>query len=123
MAGAVPRIRTVFGIIQKRLEERWLDAFQIALCLADDVLGHKFRRVLEHVDEAVQLAQDVIGQVPARFCFAVQEDRHVGVLPSHFLDERPQVHHSRVKVGTGAEFFVVDRQNESACPTLLLGKF
>ena len=123
MAGAVPGIGTVFGIIQKRLEERRLDAFQIALRLADDVLGHKFRSIFEHMDEAVQLAQDVVGQVAARFCFAVQKNWHVGVLPPHFLNKRPQVHHSRVEVGAGAEFFVVNRQHEGACAALLLGEF
>jgi hypothetical protein len=41
-------------------------AVEVALGLADDVARHELRRVLEHVDEAVQLAQDVVGDVAAR---------------------------------------------------------
>ena len=56
------------------------------------------------------------------FGFAVDVDRYVSVFASHFLDEVAQIHHGGVKVGARREFFIVDRQNESAGARLLLGK-
>ena len=83
---------------------------------------HELGRVLKHVDEAVQLAQDVVGQVAAGLGFAVHVDRHVGVLPAHLFDELAQVQHCGVEVGAGGEFFVIDGQDERAGTALLLGK-
>ena len=86
------------------------------------MFGNKFRRILEHMDEAVQFAQDIIGQVAAGFRLAVDIDRHIGVLPPHFLDKATQVQNRRVKIRTGAEFLIVDRQHKSTGPRLLLRK-
>ena len=63
VAGAVPGIRAVLRVVEQRLEERRRHAVEVALGFADDVAGHELRRVLEHVDEAVQLAQDVVRDV------------------------------------------------------------
>ncbi|MPL71228.1 hypothetical protein SDC9_17001 [bioreactor metagenome] len=112
MPRAVPRVGPVLGIVEQGAEERRLDRLEIALRLADDVLGDELGGVLEHVDEAVQLAQDVIGQVPRGLRLAIDVDRHLGVLPAHLLDEVAQVHHRRVEIGAGGEFLVVDRQQE-----------
>jgi hypothetical protein len=59
--GAVPAVAAVLRVIHQRLEERRRQAVEVALGLADDVPGHELGRVLEHVDEAVQFAQDVVG--------------------------------------------------------------
>jgi hypothetical protein len=122
VARAVPRVGAVLGVVEQRLEERRLDALQVALGLADDVARHELRRVLEHVDEAVQLAQDVVGQVPAGLGLAVDVDRHVGVLAPHFADELAQAQHRRVQLGAGRELLIVDRQDERAGARLLLGE-
>jgi hypothetical protein len=79
-------------------------------------------RVLEHVDEAVQLAQDVVRDVARGLGLAVDVDRHVGVLAPHLADEVAQVQHRRVEVGADGELLVVDRQDEGAGPALLLGE-
>ena len=84
VARAMPGVRAVFGVVDQRLEERRLHAFEVALGLADDVARHELRRVLEHVDEAVQLAQDVVRDVARGLGLAVDVDRHVGVLAPHF---------------------------------------
>ncbi len=84
--------------------------------------GDEFGRVLEHMDEPVQFAQDVIGQVAAGFGFTVNVNRHLFVFPAHFFDEIAQVQHRRVQIGTGGEFLVVDRQNKGAGAALLLGE-
>ncbi len=120
MPRTMPGIGTVLGVIQQRLEEWRLDAFQIAFRLADDVTRHEFGRVLEHVDETVQLAQDVVGQMPAGLGLAIDIDRHIRVLPAYLLDEAAQVQHHGIKIGTGAEFLVVDRQKKGAGAGLLL---
>ncbi len=95
---AMPRVRTVFGVIQQRLEKRWLQALQVTLGLTDDVARHEFWRVFVHVDEAMQLAQDVIGQMLAGLGLAVNVDRHIGILAAHFVDEGTQIDDSRVEI-------------------------
>jgi hypothetical protein len=72
------------------------------------------------VDEAVQLPQDVVGQVLRRPRLAVQVDRHVRVLAPDFRDEGAQVHDRRIQVGPRGELLVVDRQDEGAGAALLL---
>ena len=120
MAGAVPGVRAVLRVVDQRLEERRRDAVEVAARLPDDVPGDELRRVLEHVDEAVQLAQDVVRQVLRGARLAVEVDRHVGVLEAHLGDELPQVEHRRVEVGAFGELLVVDRQDEGAGAALLL---
>ena len=63
VARAMPRIRAVFGVVEQRLEKRRLYTFQVAFGFADDVTRHKLGRVFKHVDEAMQLAQNVVGQM------------------------------------------------------------
>ena len=83
---------------------------------------HKFGRVLKHVDEAVQLAQNVVGQVLAGFGFTVDVDGHIGVFAAHFFDEGAQVEHGGVHLGAWAELVVINRQDKRAGAALLLGK-
>ena len=89
---------------------------------ADDVARDEFRRVLEHVDEAVQLAQDVVRDVARGARFAVDVDRDVRVLVADLLDEGAQ--RGQREVGflerAAAEFLVVDRQHEGRGARLLL---
>ena len=80
----------------------------------------ELRRVLEHVDEAVQFPQDVIGNVARRPRFAVEVDRDLGVAEADFLDERAELDHRGIELGPRREFFVVDRQDERRRPRLLL---
>ncbi len=122
VARAVPAVGAVFRVVQQRLEKRRLHALQVALGLADDVLGHELGRVLEHVDEAVQLAQDVVGQVARGLGLAVHVDRHVGVLAAHLFDEGAQAVHDGILARAQREFLVVDRQDERAGAALLLGE-
>ena len=120
VAGAVPGVRAVLRIVDQGLEERRRQRVEIALGFAHDVARHELRRVLEHVDEAVQLAQDVVGQVLRGSRLAVQVDRDVGVLEADLLDELAQVQHRRIDLGAGRELLVVDRQDEGAGAALLL---
>ena len=117
---AMPRVRAVLGVVDQGAKERRGDAVEIAARLADDVARHELRRVLEHVDEAVQLAQDVVGQVLRRARLAVEIDRHFRVLEAHLGDELAQVQHRRVEIGAFGELLVVDRQDEGAGAALLL---
>ena len=119
---AVPGVGTIFGVVQKRLEKRRLNTFEVTFGFADDVARHKLGRVLEHVNETVQFTQDVVGQVAAGLGFAIDVDRHIEVAPAHLFDEVAQVHHRRVQVRPGGEFLVVNRQDEGTGPALLLGE-
>ena len=68
MPGAVPGVGTVLRIVGKRAEKRRRKAVEVGAGLADDVARDEFRRVLEHVDEAVQLAQAYRWECGARSC-------------------------------------------------------
>jgi hypothetical protein len=116
----MPGVGTVLRVVDQRTEERRRQAVHVALGLADDVARHELRRVLEHVDEAVQLAQDVVGQVLRGARLAIQVDRDLRILEADFLDELAQVHHRGVEVRAGGELLVVDRQDEGAGAALLL---
>jgi len=124
VARAVPRVGTVVGVVDQRAEERRRQAVQVGLGFADDVARDEFRRVLEHVDEAVQLLQDVVRDVAAGAGLAVDIDRDVGVLVADLLHERAQAEQRGVGLldRTAAEFLVVDRQHEGGCARLLLGE-
>ena len=108
MPRAVPGIRPVFGIVEQSLEERRLQPFEVAFGLANDVPGHKFGGVLEHVNEAVQLAQDVVGNMPRGLGLAVDINRHIQVFAAHLLNEAAQAQHRRIQVGPRRELFVVN---------------
>ena len=120
VARAMPRVRAVLRVVDQGAEERRRDAVEVAAGFADDVTGHELRRVLEHVDEAVQLAQDVVGQVLRGARLAVEIDRHFRVLEANLGDELAQVEHRRIEVGPFGELLVVDRQDEGAGTALLL---
>jgi hypothetical protein len=124
VAGAVPRVGAVVGVVHQRAEERRRQAVQVGLGFADDVTGDEFRRVLEHVDEAVQFAQDIVGDMARGAGFAVQVDRDVGVLVADLFDEGAQRLQSGVGFldRAGAEFLIVDRQHEGRRARLLLGE-
>ena len=83
---------------------------------------NEFRRVFKHVNEAVQFAQDIVGNVLRCAGFAVKINRHFGILEPHLFDEGPHPQHSRVNLGARREFFVVDGENKSGRATLLLRK-
>ena len=63
VAGAVPRIRAVVGVLDQRPEERRREAVDVRLGFTNDVPAHELGRVLKHVNEAVQFPQDVVGNV------------------------------------------------------------
>ena len=63
MPRAVPGIRAVLGVIEQCFEKRRLYAFEVTLGFPNDVARHELGRVLKHVDEAMQLTQDVVGQM------------------------------------------------------------
>ena len=120
VARAVPRVRAVLRVVDERAEERRRERVEVALDLADDVPGDELRRVLEHVDEAVQLAQHVVRDVARRARLAVEVDRDLGVLEPDLLDELAQVEHRRIELGSRRELLVVDRQDERRRAALLL---
>jgi len=115
-----PGIRAILGIVQQRLQERRLDAFQVGAGLAHQVAGNELRRVLEHMDDALELAQDVVREMARRLGLPVDVDRHVGIAASHLADEFPQRQQGRRQAFAMRQFLVVDRQDEGAGPALLL---
>ena len=101
-------------------EERRRQPVEVGLRLADDVARDELGRVLEHVDEAVQFAQDVVGDMLRGARLSVQVDRDIRVAEADLADELAQVQHRRVEFGARREFLVVDRQDECRGARLLL---
>ena len=117
---AMPRIRAVLRIMHQRPKERRRQSVQVGACLADDVARDKLRRVLEHVDETVQLAQNVVRDVARGAGLAIEIDRDVGIAKADLVDEGTQVQHCRIEFRPRGELFVVDRKDESRGTALLL---
>ena len=85
---------------------------------------HELGRVFKHVNEAVQLAQNIVGQMLAGLRLAMQINRHIRVLAPHLLDEMAQIQDGRGQIGAGvvragAELLIVNRKNEGAGAALL----
>ena len=66
VTGAMPGVRTVLGVVNQRSKKRRSQTVGVGRRLANDVPGHELRRVLEHMNEAVQLPQNVVRDVAAR---------------------------------------------------------
>ena len=60
---AMPGVGAILCVLDQLAEKRRGQAVDVAAGLADDVARHEFRRVLEHVNETVQFAQDVVRDV------------------------------------------------------------
>ena len=88
---AVPGIGTVRRVVDQGAEEGRGERVEVVARLADDVAGDELRGVLEHVDEAVQLAQHVVGDVPGGAGLAVEEDGDVRVAEADLLHEGAQL--------------------------------
>ena len=104
------RIRTILSVVDQGAKERRRQTAQVRSRFANDMPGHELRRVLEHVDEAVQFLQDVIRDVPRRARLAVQVNRNFGVAEADFLDEGAQLGKRRTcfLFRTGTEFVIID---------------
>ena len=124
MARAVPGIRSVLGIVHQGAEKRRSQSVEIGFRLTDDVPRHEFRCVLEHVDETVQLTQQIVRNVAGCTRFTIKVDRNVGVLAPDFRHEGAQGFQGFVDFlfRPFAEFLVVDGQDKSGCAGLLLRK-
>src|SRR3546814_466803 len=83
---------------------------------------NELRRILEHVNEAVQLTQNVVGYVLRRARFPIQINRDFFITESQFADEGAQVLDGigHVFGRIDVEFLIVDRQDEGAGTALLL---
>jgi len=67
------------------------------------------------VDETVQFAQDVVGQVTAGLGLAVDIDGDLGVLAANFGDEAAQVLNGRVEIRVASDLLVsIDRMKALA---------
>ena len=88
--------------------------------LAHNVARDEFWRVLEHMDEAVHLAQHVIRNMPRGARLAVQEDRDVGVAKADLLDEGAQVGDGLGRSLGRGKLLIIDRQDEGRATALLL---
>ncbi len=120
----MPRIRAILGVVDQFAKKRWCQAIDVAARLTDDVARHKLRRVLEHVDEAVQLAQNIVRDVLGRARFSVQINRNIRIAKAQFTDEDTQIFNRTRDIlwRINVEFFVINGEDKRARPTLLLGK-
>src|SRR5690606_18878504 len=120
----VPRIRAVRSVLHELTEKRRSEAVEICPGVANDVSRHKFGGVLEHVNEAVQLAQYVVGDMLRRSRLAIQIDGNVFVTKTQLANEGTQILDGVGDVlgRIDVEFLIVNRQNERTRAALLLGE-
>src|SRR5450759_4152372 len=81
---------------------------------------HELGRVLEHVNEAMQLTQNVVRKMARRFSLTVNVNWYIEIFAPYFFNEMTQIQHRRVQIRSGCELFVVNRQNKRAGAALLL---
>ena len=122
VAGAVPGIGAIGGVMRERAEERRRQGIQVVPRFPRHIAGDELRGVLEHVDEAVQFLQHVIGDVARGAGLAVEENRDFGVAAADFHDKGTNLRNSVFRQFGRGEFLVVDRQDEGGGAALLLGK-
>ena len=120
----MPGIRTVLGVVHHGTEERWRKTIQVRARFANDMACDELWRVFKHVNEAVQFAQDIVGDMPRRAGFTVKINRDIGVLVANLFYKGPQRFQRYLGFlgRAGAELFIVDRENEGGCARLLLGE-
>ena len=120
---AVPGIRAVRSVVGQRTEKWRHQRIEIGTRFAQDVPRQKLRRVFQHVDEAVELAQDIVRNMARSTGFAMQKNRDFGIAEAHFFDKATQLLQRALRVLVAArQFFVVNRQHKGRCARLLLGK-
>ena len=78
----MPRVGPVLRVFDELAEEGWCQTVDIAARLSNDVTRHKLGRILKHVNEAVQFAQNIVGDVLRGTCFTVQINRNIGITES-----------------------------------------
>ena len=88
---AVPGVRSVLGVVDHRAEKRRREAFDVRFGFAEDVPSDKLGSVLEHMDKAVKLTQDIVGDVARGTGLAVEENRYVCVFEADLRDELTQI--------------------------------
>ncbi len=118
----VPGVGAVRGVVGQGTKEGRGQGIEVVARLAHNVTGDELRGVLEHVDEAVQLPQYVIGDMAGGAGLAVEEDRDVGVAEADLLHEGAQLGYGRGGVLRQGELLVVDGQDEGRGAGLLLGE-
>ena len=121
MSRAVPRVRTIIGVVHQRLEERGRQRVQVIGGLTDDVARHELGRVLEHVDEAVQLLQDLVRDMLRGARLTEQEDRDVGIATARLADEGPQVLNGHALGPFLVDLLIIDGDDEGRGPRSLIG--
>ncbi|OIQ70229.1 hypothetical protein GALL_481620 [mine drainage metagenome] len=63
MSRTVPGIGAIRGVMKQGAEERRRQRIQVSAGFAHDETSNEFRGVFVHVDEAVQFAQHIVGDV------------------------------------------------------------
>ncbi len=121
---AVPGIGTVLRVVHQRAEKRRCQTIEIGFGFANNMACHEFGRVFKHMNEAVQLAQNVVGNVARGAGLAVQVNRNIGVFVANLFHKGAQGFQRVVSLfqRATAKFFVVDRQNKCRGARLLLRK-
>ena len=71
VSGAMPRIRPILSVVNHRAEKGRRQSFDLSLRFPENVPCDKLWSILEHVDKAVELSEDVVGNMSRCTGFAV----------------------------------------------------
>src|SRR5689334_19086410 len=120
MAGAMPGIGAISRIMYQRAEKRRRQAIEVSACFAQDVACDELGRILKHVDEAIELTQNLIGDMARGARFSMQENRNFLVAETDLINKLAQTIQRILR--TFDELFIVNRQDKSRGTALLLRK-
>src|SRR5690625_746651 len=120
----VPGIGTIISVLHQ-LTEKWRrHAGQIGACLTNDMAGHKLRSILKHMDKAVQLPQNIIGNMLRSTGLTIQINGNIFISEPQLGDKAAQLLYggSDQLGGLILKLLIIDRQDKGTGPTLLLYK-
>ena len=94
----MPGIGTVRGVVGERAKKRRHDGIEIGPRLAPDVTRQELRRIFQHMDEAVQLAQDVVRNMARGAGFAMQKNGNLGIAEANLFHKGTQIRQGQLRL-------------------------
>ena len=119
----VPGIGAVLSIVGEGTEKRRCQRVEVAFGFTNNMPGHKVGSVFVHMNKAVQLPQNGIGNMTGSAGFTVKVNRDIRITVANLLHKAAQLLQHRMGFFPAAgQLFIVDGQHKPRSPALLLGK-
>ncbi len=84
---AVPGVRAIGCILQQFAEKRWRQPVEVRTGFPDNMAGHELGRIFKHMNEAMQLTQNIIRDMPRRARFPIKINRDIFIAEPQLTNE------------------------------------